>query len=477
MSVPWIYFPVRGFFCREHFYAGWPTSYWADRLKKHTALVGSTGDVGKELAKGGAEAVPVLFEILRDAEPDVGVEALLALRVIEPLPASATPLLIDLVQNGRTPSYKQWAAHALSKVPYPDGEVIPALRGALGDEDRQVRFAALGALWNRRVHEPEMLPVVSELLTHNPYTVTVHTNGVEYGNSPGSQGIAIPDFSPSPHPILAQNAAEALPDLLQELKDPRDAVRASAVSVLAQLHRNRVGPILANSLGDPSPAVRAAAVFACLAESPEDIPLLITALADTSLLVCRLAIVTLQRRGPAGRRAVPKLIELLQSEDPEIRVAAAVALAHIDPQSSSEAALPVVLEELKTKNKENRSEIYYALAAFYTTSEQGLQAVAKMLAEEQAESRWALIAAVGELGPRAKSAVPLLVARLSDKDEVMQMSAVFALRRIGPDAKAAVPALKKLVESKGPLAQAAAEALENIDPKKSQSQTSSAPPQ
>ena len=57
----------------------------------------------------------------------------------------------------------------------------------------------------------------------------------------------------------------------------------------------------------------------------------------------------------------------------------------------------------------------------------------------------------------------------------MREAAVYVLGQLGSDAKAAIPALKNLVESKDPLAQTAAEALEKINPGKPRPQEASNP--
>jgi hypothetical protein len=222
-AIPRSYFAIVGLCRGERFFAGWPTSYWIDQIKKHSAGVPSTGDVGKTLADGGTDAVPVLFELLREGDSEVGQQALLALLVLEPLPVSAAPTLFEFLHTGLQPSHRAWAAQALTRIQLPRAEVIPALRLALGDEDRQVRYSALTALWTLHVHEPDMLPVVAELLKHKPaYKISVG---------------AVVDLPRPPkiHAHLVEHASEAIYDIIEELKAPDESIRAAAVTALMEL--------------------------------------------------------------------------------------------------------------------------------------------------------------------------------------------------------------------------------------------------
>jgi HEAT repeat protein len=489
--IPQSYYAISGFLRGESFFAGWPSSYWADQLKKSSSGQ-PTGDVGKILREGGGKAVPVLLRILRDGDAQTRREAFLALGLIEPLPAAATPALTDLLRNAPARNERVWAAHALTKVEgarepiiaalrlaLADEDrqvrfaalaaltkverarepIIAALRLALADEDRQVRFAALAALWTLHFHEPEMRPVISELLTQE---VPVNAFRRE-----GPWGLP---------QLLVQRANDAVPDLIEELKNPEETVRATAALALGTLGpTNRVLPILVSALGDKSAIVREVVVNVLGKLRPADqiVPALIAALDDQYPSVTLAAIVSLRQFRGANRSAVSRLVQLLKSNDKEIRVASATALASIDPHASADAALPVILAELSAKRskalgspavekEDDRSYLCHALAEFSRTSDQAFQALIALLDDESPEIRLAVVWNLGNLGPRAKKAVPLLIARLKDKDDMMRQAAFHVLGQIGPDAKDAEPALVLLLKSKHRVA--AATALGHISP-------------
>src|SRR5437773_7014777 len=78
-----IYLPI-GLVKGEATFDGKPTDYWVHALKKEGFLGGSppSGDAGKTLRLGGADAVPVLCEIAQGPDDELRSQALMALNLM-----------------------------------------------------------------------------------------------------------------------------------------------------------------------------------------------------------------------------------------------------------------------------------------------------------------------------------------------------------------------------------------------------------
>jgi HEAT repeat protein len=148
---------------------------------------------------------------------------------------------------------------------------------------------------------------------------------------------------------------------------------------------------------------------------------------------------TLGKLGAEGGPAVPALSRALADHDDLVRLNAALALFKIGP--ASRPAVPALAIALN-----DRVQLVRMDAALTLT----------------------------RIGPDAREAVPELIASLGRPENrerlpifarTVREQAAFALGRIGPDARDAVPALRAaLADEKGPMRDAAEQALRRIDP-------------
>ncbi len=120
---------------------------------------------------------------------------------------------------------------------------------------------------------------------------------------------------------------------------------------------------------------------------------------------------TLAELGAAARPALPRLRELLRSDDARVLKAALFAVYRISPE---------------------RAEIVASLTTALKNGPSDVQVKAVSLLQE--------------MGANAKAAVPALEAALDDPDAYVRFRAVHALRAIGADASGVVPALTKALE-------------------------------
>ena len=145
---------------------GKPLGQWRRELLDE----GTRFKAAEELAGIGAEAVPVLLDLLGDerafhvsdhrrALESAGYAAIKALGRIGPAAVDAVPVLVSATTN-RDPSVAAAAAHALGAIGHTTAPVIQALVVALGDEDEFVSVSAALAL---KAFGPASAPAAAEL--------------------------------------------------------------------------------------------------------------------------------------------------------------------------------------------------------------------------------------------------------------------------------------------------------------------------
>jgi|APFre7841882724_1041349.scaffolds.fasta_scaffold100948_3 HEAT repeat protein len=139
---------------------------------------------------------------------------------------------------------------------------------------------------------------------------------------------------------LATWGSEAVDALEERLSHPDAAVRWWVVRALAEAQDERVPRLLVQALSDPDMGVRWCAGLALrMNPSPQASTTLVGMLSDSDALTRRLA-------GDAlvaiGGEVVPQLLDLMQQEDPIVRLELVRTLAKI----GDERAIPVLFEAM-----------------------------------------------------------------------------------------------------------------------------------
>jgi HEAT repeat protein len=153
----------------------------------------------------------------------------------------------------------------------------------------------------------------------------------------------------------------------------------------------------------------------------------------------------LSEMGPAAKYAVPRLIELLNS-DPSmgVRGESANALSKIGPDA--EAAVPSLIAFLN--NKDGGYERTYAASALGWIGRYPEQAVPALINaiqhDEEPVVRQLAARSIGEFGANARPAIPVLIEAIKDGDKDMREAAAYGLRTI-PATASDVPALTALM--------------------------------
>lgn len=197
-------------------------------------------------------------------------------------------------------------------------------------------------------------------------------------------------------------------------------------------------PGLERAFSSPDPKLRRTAARYALQnwwarEMKEVVPLLIARLDDEDRATRLRSTLALARHGAAGRPGLPRLVVGLSGQDPELRLAAAVALAAIDPQGeATDKAVEVLQSALAAETEPLSTDPRRALCALAHIPSQREKVVATLRARLLgSDPRLASEAAnvVGEIGtddvpePAVAAALVPDLEKLKDHPELGEVAA------------------------------------------------------
>jgi len=402
-----------------------------------------------------AEDVSLLSERLKNPSPLVRSYAA---RALGDSGEAARAVARDLVPLAGDPDplVRREAAHALLKI-RPDREIIrPLIKKLLAESDPGTRNRILNAIADLgKAAVPNLIEALKDDEAAPYACVVLGTIGPEAAEAaPALAERLKAEKRPEVRQQLAMalgavGTEKAVPALIQELSDAREATRVAAAFGLG-----RIGPpaeageaALTKSLETPDPVLKVVAAWALAKIKPHE-----TAAKD---------------------QAVNILAEALTSENPLARTAAFRGLADLRP--GPRRVLPILRKQLAGKDKAAVTEALRMLAEI---GEPAVPALTEAL--RNPEGRVLAASVLAQIGPPAKAAVPDLIdiaktdknpaakreafmalgsiggaeagasvatAALNDPDEKVVIAACYALAQMGPAAKEAAPALKKLAAS------------------------------
>lgn len=221
--------------------------------------------------------------------------------------------------------------------------------------------------------------------------------------------------------VLTVGEANAVPDLVQALRDEDTGIRRAAARALGWLGEEDAVPDLLNALEDDNPSVRR----------------------DTAGALGKISDV----------RAIPGLIKVLQDKQETVRYAAAWALGQI----GNTDAVPGLIEALHDEDRDARRVAARALG--WIADAEAVPGLIEALADESSGVRRDSAGALGKIGDAR--AVPDLLRTLRDKRDTVRYASAWALGQIG--STDAVPGLvESLRDENRDVRRATAEALGEI---------------
>jgi HEAT repeat protein len=163
--------------------------------------------------------------------------------------------------------------------------------------------------------------------------------------------------------------------------------------------------------------------------APEAVPVLIDALKDDDEEVRAAATEAIGRMGAVAKDAVPTLVDLLQDDSRNVRWAAVIALGGIGP--SAEEAVPALILIVQDEDDPNRGNAALAIGKVGPAAKDAVPSLIHLLHNGPSSSRGAAALGLGGIGPSAEEVVPALIQALGDSDGYVRKRAAEALTRIG----------------------------------------------
>lgn len=148
----------------------------------------------------------------------------------------------------------------------------------------------------------------------------------------------------------------------------------------------------------------------------------------------------------SGAPAIPLLISSLKSPNPDVRVAATVALGNLAENgldlSRATDELAALLEDLSTEVSRKAT---YSLGQIGPAASNAIPALLESLkthsreklSDERLLTTLPIIVALGKIGPAASNAIPAVTLKLKYRDSYVQATAATALWQIDPDNESA----------------------------------------
>ena len=394
----------------------------------------------RELGVPAADVLPVLFDLLGDADAlaqgqvynqlrEIGTDAVLALAAA--LPKSSAVKREQLLT----------AAAVLTPTSRP---LIPVLQGMLADASAADR-----------------LVIVRTLRTIDPNNPNIRTQLIELARS-SEVGVRRDALTLA---FNIEGARELEPTFRAALKETDPALRAKAAQALFDLdakHLNEVLPVLVAVVKEPGGLdglnAAAAAMQRIGPEGKSAIPALVAALKRPEMQGYHFVVANaLARMGPD---AVPAVLPWLKDKDVSLRNAAQTVL-----QNASSEAAPHLLPLLEGTDRQSIFMVLSWVTRHGPAAAATTPALVKLLRGDDQIIRQQAITALGRIGPAAKEAVPALLEKLdAEMTPLHQRTLVMTLGQIGPDAKAAAPKLTAMLKVEpASLRFNVAEALARID--------------
>jgi HEAT repeat protein len=323
--------------------------------------------------------LPVLGDLLQEVPNQTQIVTLLG--QFGPKAKPVLPQLMDLVKDPRASPYSRVPMITAMVQIDPEGNTIaPVLAKLVGDGDRGVRIAAIGAVADVG-HECDVSPIVLELRTTDVLArQQIHQ--------------ALRRLGPK-----AKGATTALVEVVRGPVGPLSLEAAETLCKVAPEHAELGKRVLLDALGEGT-AARLDVARALLAVDGSN---------DRALKVFEAA---------------------LKDDNPARRSAALSSLAQSDV--SAKALLPHVKPLLADKEPILRGWAARAYVRIGGEPEPAVEVLTAMLADPKVES-WhgPVVSFLGEMGPKAKGAVPTLTALLKGTPR-LRTDVIAALKKIDP---------------------------------------------
>ena len=406
---------------------------------------------------GPGVSVPLLSNVLRDADPAIRTEAL---DILADIGQPAVPTLTRLL--GRD-DVVYWCCMALGEIGPDAAAAAPALAagsqqqsaargaprggagaGAIGPAAADCVPALTAALDSR---DPAVAAGAAYALGQiGPKAKAADSSLAKYaaGSDPLVKAVSVWALAK----IEPQNESRkqtAVAHLVAALRSDQPQLRHAALRGLADLKPapEAALPAMSKALQDNDKSVAGAALFAVASFGDPAIPALTDALKRKELRPAAARI--LAQMGSRAKGATPALVEIVRTDrNGQSRSEALLALAATD--ADPKTAVPAAIDALHSQREDVRCAACFALGRMGKPAAAAVPELQKKLGDSDecgALAAWALVRIAPDSPQVARQLVPIFVKALNNCEPMVRVEAAASLQRLGPLAKDAIPALKR----------------------------------
>jgi len=425
----------------------------------------------------------IVFSRIADVqmEADLEMAALMALEKIGPRAREALPVLLEALSRGPINAFQGVAIQEAKTLAAAGARDLPLLLQALREKKGVLHDIVAQALGLIGPEAREAVPVLIEVSRDDDDETFRHAVVWALGRIgpdaiPALTGSLVSSHGQDGHGFYV--AARALKEteagteaLLAHLGHPQPRARAAAAFAIGWLAwpdrkgLEKGGTLLGGLLRDGEVRVRRAAAFAMRSfpsAGRSFLPRLVDLLEDGDRDVRWFAARAIGAVGPAAVSAVPALTRALDDEK-TIRDEVITALGKIGPGAGE--SVPALIRWL-LRNESYDFDVAKTLGSIGPRAAAAVPELLKMLRSGWAANRFQAARAIARIGPVSDDIVPALLLALGDKDPVVRRHAVEALGAMGEAGKKAIPLLKGLLEDGDEFVRSAAsKVLENLEDK------------
>jgi HEAT repeat protein len=279
---------------------------------------------------------------------------------------------------------------------------------------------------------------------------------------------------PAAPPKPAPASGDALPGLLEKLRDPQPRVRmeaAGSISRLGPAAKDAVAALVAAFPQEKDPFARRAMIDALGSVGPQAraaAPALAMAVRDgygsVDDLVGFEAAAALAKIDPENVASGQYIGAMLRDKNPDVRCRAAAMVRLLGPGPKS--LVPILTEAMKDPATGVRYEALRSLTALRPEPAVLLPILTAAIGDKDRYMRQQAAVGLASYGPGAKDALkPLMEAVAKEKEPEVKAQQIRALRYIGPAAAEAIPLLTEALKDPNPQVRTQAQrAIQKIRP-------------